>query len=71
MSLPSPPDPDYVARTRASFASQGALHHLGAWLTLVEPGRCVVELPFRPELTQQDGFFHAGIATTIVDTACG
>ncbi len=71
MSLPSPPDPDYAARARASFASQGALRYLGARLTLVAPGRCVVELPFRPELTQQDGFFHAGVATTIVDTACG
>jgi uncharacterized protein (TIGR00369 family) len=69
--MPLPPDPAFADRARASFASQGAMRHLGAGLTLVEPGRCVVELPFRPELTQQDGFFHAGVATTIVDTACG
>src|SRR3954452_9244972 len=70
MSLPSPPDPDYAARARASFAAQGVMRHLGARLTLVEPGRCVVELPFRPELTQQDGFFHAGVATTPVTPPC-
>ena len=69
--MPLPPDPAFADRARASFASQGVMRHLGARLILVEPGRCVVELPFRPELTQQDGFFHAGVATTIVDTACG
>src|SRR3954453_21721360 len=71
MSLPSPPDPDYARPARASFAAQGVMRHLDAELTVVEPGRCVIELPFRPELTQQDGFFHAGVSTTIVDTACG
>src|SRR5919206_3695740 len=71
MPLPPPPDPAYDDRVRASFAAQGVMRHLGASLSLVEPGRCIVELPFRPELTQQDGFFHAGVATTIVDTACG
>src|SRR5690242_19813966 len=71
MPLPPPPDPAYADRVRASCAAQGVMRHLGAVLTLVEPGRCVIELPFRPELTQQDGFFHAGVATTIVDTACG
>jgi uncharacterized protein (TIGR00369 family) len=71
MPLPSPPDPAYADRVRASFAAQGVMRHLGAVLSLVGPGVCVVELPFRPELTQQDGFFHAGVATTIADTACG
>src|SRR4051794_11153908 len=69
--MPLPPDPAFADRARASFASHGVMRHLGARLTLVEPGRCVIELPFRPELTQQDGFFHAGVSTTIVDTACG
>ena len=30
-----------------------------------------IELPFRADLCQQDGFLHAGIVTTIVDSACG
>lgn len=45
--------------------------HLGTELTEVAPGRCVVALPFRPELTQQDGFFHGGIVATIADSAAG
>jgi uncharacterized protein (TIGR00369 family) len=45
--------------------------HLGARLTEVGPGACTIELPFRPELSQQDGFFHAGALTTIADSAAG
>lgn len=69
--IPEPEDPDYAARVRASFAAQGAMTHLGAELAEVGPGRCVIALPFRPELTQQDGFFHGGVVTTIADTAAG
>jgi len=28
-------------------------------------------LNYREDLTQQDGFLHAGIITSIIDTACG
>jgi uncharacterized protein (TIGR00369 family) len=66
-----PLDPDYEARTREGFAAQGAMAHLGAELAEISPGRCVVALPFRPELTQQDGFFHGGVVTTIADSAAG
>ena len=44
---------------------------LGAVLQKVEPGRVEITLPFRPELSQQHGFFHAGIISTIADTAGG
>lgn len=44
---------------------------IGARLVTVAPREVVIELPFRSDLTQQHGFVHAGIATTIVDTACG
>lgn len=56
---------------RDAFARQGVMRFFGARLTLVEPGRCEIELPFRPELAQQDGFFHAGVVTTIADNAAG
>ena len=45
--------------------------HLGAVLADLAPGRCVIGLPWRPELTQQDGFFHAGAIATIADSAVG
>jgi uncharacterized protein (TIGR00369 family) len=44
---------------------------IGATLAGVAPGEVTLELPFRPELTQQHGFLHAGIITTIMDSACG
>jgi uncharacterized protein (TIGR00369 family) len=66
-----PSDPDFEKRTRASFARQGAMAFLGATLERVEPGHVEVALAFRSELSQQHGFFHAGIISTIADTAGG
>lgn len=66
-----PRDPNYEARVRASFERQRAMHTIGARLVRVEPGEVELELPFREDLTQQHGFLHAGIVTTIVDSACG
>ncbi len=60
-----PADPDFERRTRASFARQGAMALIGARLERVEPGRVEIALPFRPELTQQHGFFHAGMIAAI------
>ncbi len=66
-----PADPEFEKRTRASFARQGAMAFIGAMLERVEPGHVEIALPFRPELSQQHGFFHAGIISTIADTAGG
>lgn len=59
------------ARIRASFAAQGLVRLLGAELLAVAPGRVAIGLPFRPELTQQDGFFHGGILAALADDAAG
>jgi uncharacterized protein (TIGR00369 family) len=64
-------DPDFERRVRASFERQAAMLTIGATLIRVRPGDVAIELPFRPELTQQHGFLHAGIATTVMDSACG
>lgn len=66
-----PPDPDYAARVRASFALQKVMGWLGATMTEVGAGACEIRLPYRAELTQQNGFFHAGIVATIADSAGG
>ncbi len=66
-----PKDPDFEARVRASFARQTINKTLGAELTAVGPGACTVRLPHRADLCQQHGYLHAGITTTIADTACG
>jgi uncharacterized protein (TIGR00369 family) len=45
--------------------------HLGAVMEKVEPGRVEISVAFRPELSQQHGFFHAGVISTIADSAGG
>ena len=44
---------------------------LGAEMTKVIPGEVHIELPFSSAWTQQNQFVHAGIITSIVDSACG
>jgi len=44
---------------------------IGARLSELKPGYCRIELPFRPDLAQQHGYVHAGIVSTIVDSAGG
>lgn len=65
------PDPDYATRVRASFDRQSIMGLIGARLTRVEPGEVEIELPFRADLCQQHGFFHAGVTSTIADSAGG
>jgi uncharacterized protein (TIGR00369 family) len=64
-------NPDFEAVVRGSFACQGLMAHLGARLAHVEPGHVAIEVPYRSELTQQQGIFHGGVTTTIADSACG
>jgi len=70
MSL-TPQDPEYATRVRLSFGEQRAMSTIGASLGTVGPGAVDVVLPFRDDLTQQDGFVHAGIVAAVADTACG
>jgi uncharacterized protein (TIGR00369 family) len=67
----APVDPAFESRVRESFARQRLLVTLGATLERVAPGEVDIRLPFRPALSQQHGFLHAGAITSIVDTACG
>jgi uncharacterized protein (TIGR00369 family) len=66
-----PRDPGYERRVRASFDRQVVMATIGARLEHVAPGEVTLALPFRADLTQQHGFLHAGIVTTVVDSACG
>jgi uncharacterized protein (TIGR00369 family) len=67
----TPKDPGFEARVRASFGRQGIMTLIGARMTRVEPGLVEIELPYRADLTQQHGFVHAGITSTIADSAGG
>ncbi len=66
-----PPDPGYAARVKSSFDRQGAMRLIGARIAALGPGYCAIELPFRPDLTQQHGYIHAGIVSAIADSAGG
>ena len=56
---------------RASFARQRFMTTLGAALERVSPGEVVIAFTHRDELTQQHGFLHAGVMTSVADSACG
>jgi uncharacterized protein (TIGR00369 family) len=64
-------DPGYESRVRRSFSEQKVMALIGARLLIVEPGVVEIDVPMRDDLTQQDGFMHAGIVTTVLDSACG
>lgn len=62
---------DAFLRVQASFDRQQAMKLIGTELVSVSAGEVELALPFRPELTQQAGFVHAGVMTTLLDSACG
>ena len=68
---PVPADGDYVHRVRESAAGQRVLSLIGARLVHVGPGEVDLEFDHSPDLTQQHGFIHAGILSTVLDSACG
>ncbi|HUR90066.1 MAG TPA: PaaI family thioesterase [Ramlibacter sp.] len=66
-----PQDPHYEQRVRGSFERQAAMKTIGAYITAIDPGRVVIELPYSAALTQQHGFMHAGMIAAALDSACG
>jgi uncharacterized protein (TIGR00369 family) len=66
-----PADPFFENRVRESFTRQRVMTTLGAQFTRVSAGEVDIEMPYRSDLTQQHGYLHAGIVTTVLDSACG
>ena len=66
-----PRNPSFAEEIKQSFSKQTIMGLIGAQLTRVEPGIIEITLPYRPDLAQQHGYLHAGIVTTIADSACG
>lgn len=58
-------------RIKKSFEAQGLMKTLQANLVSVERGQVSISCDFSESLSQQHGFFHAGVATSIADSACG
>jgi uncharacterized protein (TIGR00369 family) len=66
-----PRDPEWEARVRGAFAAQSMMRTFGVVITSLSPGRMELAVPFDERLLQQDGFLHAGVALTAMDSACG
>ena len=62
---------DLYKRIEASFARQGLMKTLNASLDKVEDGLVQISSKFTNSLSQQHNFFHAGVVTSIADSACG
>jgi uncharacterized protein (TIGR00369 family) len=66
-----PNNPDYARVVRESFARQGLMATFGAQIVRVEPGLCVIEMPYAPAVSQQRGYFHGGAIGAVADNAAG
>lgn len=67
----APRDPAWHARVTRSFDRQTFMNHLGAEMTVRGPGQVDVTVTASPALRQQHGYFHAGVTTSIADSAAG
>lgn len=64
-------DPGTEQRIRASVGRQTLLTTLGVSIAELAVGRVVLDLPYRADLCQQNGYMHAGAITALADSACG
>ena len=71
MSRFQPKNPDYRAIATATFEQQRAMKTLGISIARLEPGEVELAMAYSADLTQQNGFVHAGIITAGLDSACG
>lgn len=56
---------------RDSFARQSFMALLGVTIERLAPGEADLRWPFAPQLCQQNGFLHAGVAASVADSANG
>ena len=62
---------NYKQKVQDSFDNQKFMELLEAELIAIKPGFCEIRVPFKESLTQQHGFFHAGVISTVADNAAG
>ena len=71
MSSQFKPSTGYKEKIIESFNRQGMMKTINASILSIRPGEIELEFPYQSNLTQQHGFIHAGIVSTVLDTACG
>lgn len=62
---------NFKTKVSESFERQKFMKHLNAELILIEEGICHIGLPYQKNLSQQHGFIHAGVISTLADNAAG
>ncbi len=62
---------DFRKKVQDSFNRQKFMKFINAELVDIQPGFCEIHVPYHVNLTQQHGYFHAGIISTIADNAAG
>lgn len=60
-----------MQRIKDNFARQAFMKTLGAEIIHIETGKIIIACSKNENLTQQHGFFHAGVLTSLIDSACG
>lgn len=60
-----------MQRIQNNFEKQAFMKTLSAEIVQIEEGKVVIACKKNDGLTQQHGFFHAGVLTSICDSACG
>lgn len=58
-------------RIREGIGRQTLLTTLGVSIAELAVGRVALDLPYRADLCQQNGYVHAGAITALADSACG
>ena len=60
-----------MEKVRTSFHKQAAMKTIGVEISSIDPGKVGLVFGHHEALTQQHGYIHAGIVTTVLDSACG
>ncbi len=60
---------EFAAHIRVALESQGFLQLVGGKVGAIGAGFLELSLPYRREVTQQNGVFHGGAIAFLVDTA--
>lgn len=60
-----------IQKIKNNFKKQYFMHLLGAEIIHIEEGLVKITCNKKQELTQQHGFFHAGVLSSLLDMACG
>ena len=62
---------DLILKITKSFEQQQFMATIGAQLLSIEKGKVRIKCEFQERLGQQNGYFHAGVLTSLIDVACG